>query len=171
MAKVELLTSTKRRVVMKRKTFFISILVFAVTSYSLAVGTPDFSGTWILDTEKSDLGFRAGNASMQKVTLVIKQTATTLSVERKLANQDETAVFKLDGTESINKAPSGKDIKSTSSWVGSTLVTKSTMEMGNMTAQTTDVRSVSSDGKVMTIQVTRQTPQGEGKQTLVYNKQ
>jgi hypothetical protein len=158
---------------MKRQAFFIALLILAITNFSFAIGTPDFSGTWVLDPEKSDMGLPAGAGKMpmQKVTLVIKQTGTTLSVERKTANQAGTAIFKLDGTESTNKAPNGNDIKSTSTWVGSTLVSKSTMVMDEMTAQTTDVRSLSADGKVMTIQVTRQTPRGEIKQTLIYNRQ
>jgi hypothetical protein len=158
---------------MKRKILFIAFLILAITNFSLASGTPNFSGTWVLDPEKSDMGFPAGAGKMpmQKITLVITQTGTTLSVERKTANQAGTAILKLDGTESTNKAPDGKDIKSTSAWVDSSLVTKSTMVMDEMTAQTTDVRSLSADGKVMTIQVTRQTPRGEIKQTLIYNKQ
>jgi hypothetical protein len=172
-SQVDALLLSKRRVFMKRKVFFIALLVLAITHYAFALGTPDFSGTWVLDNEKSDLGMPAGAGKlpMQTITLVIKQTGTTLSIERKTANQDETAIFKLDGTESINKAPNGKDIKSTSAWVGSTLVTKSTMLMDQMTVPMTDVRSLSADGKVMTVQVTRQTPHGEMKQTLIYNKQ
>ena len=159
---------------MKRKVFVMALLILTITHYAFALGTIDFSGTWVLDPEKSDIGFQragAGNLPMQTITLVIKQTGTTLSIERKTANQVESAVLKLDGTESTNKAPSGKDIRSTSEWIGSTLVTKSTMLMGEMSVQMTDVRSLSADGKVMTIQVTRQTPHGETKQTLIYNKQ
>lgn len=35
----------------------------------------------------------------------------------------------------------------------------------------TDVRSLDASGQVMTLEVTRQTPRGEVKQTLIYNKQ
>ncbi|SPF42622.1 exported hypothetical protein [Syntrophobacter sp. SbD1] len=159
---------------MKRKVIFIALLILAITNFSFALGTPDFSGTWVLNPEKSDTGLErpgAGKLPTQTITLVIKQTGTTLSVERKTSDEAATVIFKLDGTESTNKAPNGKDIKSTSTWVGSTLVTKSTMVMDEMTEQVTVVRSLSADGKVMTIQVTRQTPRGEIKQTLIYNKQ
>jgi hypothetical protein len=108
---------------------------------------------------------------MRTITLVVKQTKTTLSIERKTGNQVETAILKLDGTESINKAPNDKDVRSTSSWVGSTLVTKSTMDMDGMTVKMTEVRSLSADGKVMTIDVSRSTAHGETKQKLLYNKQ
>jgi hypothetical protein len=151
----------------------MAILICATTHYAFSA-EPDFTGTWVLDTEKSTMGSGrsgAGKLPMQKVTVVIKQTGTTLSIERKTADRTETAVFKLDGTETVNKLPSGNDIKSTSDWVGSTLVTKSTMVLEGTTVQATDVRSLSPDGKVMTIQVTSQTPNGEAKSTVVYNKQ
>ena len=158
---------------MKGKVFFMALLALAIAHFSFASGTPDFSGTWVLDNEKSDMGMPAGAGKlpMQTVTLVIKQTAATLSIDRKTANQVETAVLKLDGTESLNKAPNGKDVKSNSVWSGSTLVTKSTMLIDETQVQMSDIRSLSADGKVMTVQITRQTPRGEIKQTLIYNKQ
>jgi len=157
---------------MKRMAFVTVLLALAIAQYTFALGTPDFSGTWVLDTAKSGIGAARGSSdrpSMGTVTIVMKQTKTTLSIDRKTGNRVETAVHKLDGTESINKLPSGKDVKSTSAWVGSTLVTKSLMY--GMTVPTTMVHSLSADGKVMTIEVTTHTPNGENKRKLIYNKQ
>jgi hypothetical protein len=159
---------------MKRLLVFSLFLALFISGVAVAQPKPDFSGTWVLDPAKSDMGMaRTGAAApaARTVTLVIKQTAAQLSVERHVGDRAETAVFKLDGSESVNKAPSGSDIKSTTKWVGTTLVTKSMMMVGEANVESNDVRSLSADGKVMTIDVTRQTPRGEVKQKLLYNKQ
>ncbi len=157
---------------MKRITFVTALLAITIAQYTFALGTPDFSGTWVLDSA-SDMDARAGagNLAKSRVEIVIKQTRTTFSVDRKAGDRIETAVHKLDGTESINKLPSGKEKKSRSAWVGSTLVTKSTTDMGKTTVPSTEVFSLSPDGKVMTIEVTMQTPNREIKRKLTYNKQ
>lgn len=147
---------------MKRIALIAVLLALSFGQATSALGAPDFSGTWVMDTAKSGIGRASGAAT---VTLVIKQTRTELTIDRKAGNQVGTAVHKLDGTESINKTPSGKDVKSTSAWVGSTLVIKSFMD--GQKEPSTFVYSLSADGKVMTIETTS----GEKKQKLIYNKQ
>ena len=140
----------------------------------LAFGATDFSGTWTLDPARSDLGAGAGaaKAPQQKVTIVLKQAAGTLAVERKAGQGTETAIYKLDGSTSVNKAPGGNEIRSNTTWVGDTLVTKSSMTLeGGATTQMSDVRSLADGGRTLVIEVTRQTPRGEVKQRLVYARQ
>jgi hypothetical protein len=158
---------------MKHRAVFIIFITLAFFGSVFAQGKPDFSGTWTLDMAKSDMGQGrpSAQAATRTVTVVIKQTSAVLAIERKAGERVETATLKLDGSESINKSPSGQDIKSTSRWVGSTLVTKSMMAMGEGTAEMSDVRSLSADGKVMTIDMTRKTPRGDVKQKLIYNRQ
>ena len=147
-------------------------LTILCAGLALAQGKPNFSGTWVLDPTKSEgPGLAAAAQTGRTVTIVLKQTATELSVERQVRNQPEVAVFKLDGSESINKTPSGADIKSRTTWVGSTLVTKQSLSMGEANSSSTDVRSLSADGKVMTVEVTRTANGRDTKQKLVYNKQ
>jgi hypothetical protein len=150
-----------------------AVLLALALASPIAFGATDFSGTWTLDPARSDLGAgaAAAKAPMQKVTLVIKQAGNTLAVERKAGERTETATYKLDGSTSVNKAPGGADIKSNTTWVGNTLATKSSMAMEGMTAQMSDVRSLADGGKTMVIEVTRQTPRGEVKQRLVYDRQ
>jgi hypothetical protein len=156
---------------MKRATVFIIFIALALSGSAFAQGKPDFSGTWTLDMAKSDMGQGRPSAGTRKVILVIKQTPAVLTIERKVSERSETATLKLDGSESINKSPSGQDIKSTSRWVGATLITKSIMTTGNGTAEMSDARSLSADGKVMTLDVTRKTDRGDVKQKLIYNKE
>ncbi len=158
---------------MKRAAILMIFITLAFSGSAFALGKPDFSGTWNLDTTKSDMGqARSASTSKQKVTLIIKQTSSVLTTTRKVGDRSETATDKLDGSESINKSPSGHDIKNTSQWVGSTLVTKSVMSMEAGTAESTFMRSLSADGKVMAIDTTMKTPNGSVKKMkLIYNKQ
>jgi hypothetical protein len=165
---------------MKRALVFTLVMAVAITTLVFAQGRPDFSGTWVLDASKSDVG-RGSPAGrqmpMRTVTLVLKQTSDTLTIQRTVGEQKETALYKLDGSVSTNKLPSGNESQSTAKWVGATLAIKTTAEISDpesgakIKADMTDVRSLSADGQVMTVLVTRQTPRGEVKQTLVYNKQ
>ena len=158
---------------MKRATVFIIFITLVLSGLAFALGKPDFSGTWTLDTAKSDMGQgRPGAMAKAKVTIVIKQTSATLATTRTVGGRSDTAIEKLDGSESINKSPSGQDIKSTNRWEGSTLITKSVMSpKGGPLAESTFVRSLSADGRVMTIDTTMKTLNGVKKQKLVYNKQ
>ena len=163
---------------MIHKTALLAVAVaLAAAGVSLAQDKPDFSGTWVLNMEKSNLG--AGRPVTvpggRTVTLVVKQTAAEMSIERQTGTQKDTAVYKLDGSECTNKLPGGSEVKSTTTWSGATLATKSkaiiNAPTGPITSEISDVRSLSADGQVMTIDATRQTAQGEVKQKLVYDKQ
>jgi hypothetical protein len=160
---------------MKRSFVFVILVTLVLSVSALAQGKPDFSGTWTLDTAKSDMGqARSGTsgASMQKVTLIIQQTPSLFSTTRKVGERSETATEKLDGSESVNKSPSGHDIKSTSKWVGSTLVTNSTMLTEAGKTESTFIRSLSADGRVLTIDTTIKAPNSNVEKTkLLYNKQ
>lgn len=160
---------------MKRILICSLVMVLAISGFVYAQPKPDFSGTWVLDTAKSDLG--ANNPSskqnptqnqMRKVKLIVKQTANELIIERP---SGDTASYKLDGSESINNLPNGSQGKTIMSWASDTLVAKTTVNVGGKNVTITDVRSLDANGQVMTVRVTRQTPKGEMNQTLIYNKQ
>jgi hypothetical protein len=163
---------------MKRALVLSFVMVVAITTIVFAQGKPDFSGTWVFDAAKSDLGRMSSSAKqmpMRTVALVLKQTSDVLTIQRTTGGQKETAVYKLDGSETTNKLPSGNETRSTVKWVGATLVSRTTAKMddsqGGGNVEMTDVRSLSANGQVMTVVVTRLTPRGEVKQMLVYNKQ
>jgi polyisoprenoid-binding protein YceI len=159
---------------MKRTLLLAFVAAFVTAGLVLAQAKPDFSGAWTLDPSKSEMGRMGGGpggGGMGEMTVVIKQTASELSIERKMGETVSTTVYKLDGTESVNKGPRGGEVKSTAKWDGANLVIKSTQEgpQGG-TMESTEVRGLSADGKVMTVDVTRQTPKGEMKQKMVFNK-
>ncbi len=154
---------------MKRTALAVILLAFALSGTTFAQGKPDLSGTWALDPAKSDLG--GGRRPPASVTIVLRQTPETLSIERNLGTRTETAVLKLDGSESVNKLPSGAEKKSRAKWTGSTLTSDAEANVQGSAVKTHEVWSLSADGKVMTLDVTLQSATGEKKQKLVYYKQ
>jgi hypothetical protein len=117
---------------------------------------PDFSGTWTLNTEKSDpppqgRGGRGGAAGPQTV----KQDPAALTVQSEGRGGPVTMTYKLDGSESVNQVQGRggmSEAKSKAHWDGSKLVIETTREVGGNTVTTTETRSLSADGKEMTIE-------------------
>jgi hypothetical protein len=105
--------------------------------------------------------------------LVIKQTETTLTIEREMGGQTATLTYKLDGTESVNPGMRGGEVKSKTRRDGDKLVTESSQTMntpnGEMSIQSKEVRSMAADG-TMLVEMTRTTPRGTQTSKLVFRK-
>jgi hypothetical protein len=154
---------------MKRLLLFVLAIAMVCAGSISADAAPDFSGTWVLDADKSDLGVSDPAAKAQmKVVLIIKQTSTRLSIER---STGEVAVYNLDGSESVNILPDGGQSKTNMNWSGDALVATTISNSIGMYVKQTDVRSLSADGLEMVMKVTLQIPSGERDQTLVFTKQ
>ena len=166
---------------MKHVLVWCVAVALAAPVMARAQGKADLSGTWTLDEAKSDPapagrgggggggGGRGGGGTASK--LVIKQTAGDLTVERTLPNGAETAVFKLDGSESVNKMGMG-EAKSKASWDGANLVitTQQSLQTPNGTFDITSKDVYSVQGGVLTVTTTRTTGRGDTTRKLVYNK-
>jgi hypothetical protein len=138
----------------------------------------DFSGTWKLNVEKSDPmqgGGGGGGGGGMAAPITITQSGGKLVIESKRGEQTVTSTYNLDGSESVNPGMRGGETKSKATWDGNNLVISSessfTGPNGAMTVTSKDVRSLSSDGKTMTVVSTRQTPNGETTTKRVYDKQ
>ena len=166
---------------MTRKAVWTAAVVLAITSAVFAQKKPDFSGTWTLDRDKSEMpqmggggGRPGGGGQMGDVIVTIKQTADTLTIEQKMGEMGtRTMNYKLDGSESVNPGMRGGEAKSTTKWDGDKLVTDTTQTMtgpnGEMTMKSKDVRSLDPDG-TMHVEVTRETPRGTSTSKLVFKK-
>jgi hypothetical protein len=163
---------------MKRVLTLCVAAVLALPVVTMAQGKADLSGTWTFDEAKSDPapagrggggGGRGGFGPATK--LVIKQTAGELTVESTNANGTNTAVYKLDGSESVNKMGMG-EAKSKAAWEGGNLVVTGQQQLqtpnGTFDITTKDVYSL--QGGVLTITQTRTTGRGDNTRKLVYNK-
>jgi hypothetical protein len=123
-----------------------------------AQGVTDFSGTWKMDPTRSESAHQA--VPIGPVTLVIKQTASDVSIETRRAATDkgeihsETLTYKLDGSESTAAGTDGTPIKSQAHWEGTTLVTGTTRNIDGSTITTRYVHSLDLKGNELTIHKT-----------------
>ena len=149
---------------------------------------PDFSGTWQLDRDASVLPqrpegggrgvgrfFRRGERAVRgpAETLVITQTADALFVEQRREDDPDVLRYRLDGSSSTNPMPRG-ELTTTSRWDGAAIVTEGTQEipglLRDISIRLTERRSISADGRTMTVESLRTTGRGEFALTLVYRK-
>jgi len=181
-----------------RKIFFLAVIVCAtaVAGFSQAKPT-DFSGAWVLDVAKSQLGERARIEAMTmtvaqtdkelKVTTEIKRPAPPTDAPqggpggrgmgRGFGGGDGTINYSLDGKETVVEidGPNGKmPVKYKGSIEGgkANLSTSRsfTGPMGEITSITKDTWSLSADGKTLTVAREQTSPRGTNASTMVFVK-
>jgi len=142
-------------------------------------GKANFAGDWTLNAEKSTQPQGGGGMRMGGGNFVATQEANLLTVVRTRTGQDgqpttTTMKYTLDGKESLNTSPRG-DSKSVATWSADgkslTIETSRTMDMNGQstTMKSTEVW-VLTDAKTLTVNSTRQSPNGEVKSNMVYEK-
>lgn len=162
----------------------LALLVLALGG-ALGYAAVDFSGTWLLDPEKSDQmqtargGGPAGRGGGAAATIVIEQTDNGITIKRVMTFQgNERTVeqkFTLDGKECTNPAAMGRgEYVASATWKDDTLVFEGTMKMstqrGDMEIPMKEEYSLSADGKVLTVVTTRSGRQGQQSTKQVFNK-
>ena len=94
--------------------------------------------------------------------MTLKQTNEALIVTDE--TRSRMSRYPLDGREIGNPGPGDSTIRSRASWEGAALVIESTLSVagpqGDMTLSTREVRSLSPDGRTMTLVATGQMPFG-----------
>ena len=160
---------------MKRALSIVGAIVLLVMTGAAQSAVPNFSGTWSLDTAKSDFGPIPGPES---IVMVIdhKEPALKVTVTQKGPQGETTndSTYTTDGKDNMNKmrSPAGdQDVKSTTKWNGKILATTRTIEAQGMSIGIDDAWELSADGKVMTINRYLKTPQGDFSTKIVLNKQ
>jgi hypothetical protein len=159
---------------MKRLLFAATMAAVILPFAAHAQGKPDFSGTWTLDTAKSDPAPQGrGGGGGGAATLTIKQTGTELAIQSEGRQGPQTMTYKLDGSESKNEQMGrggAQTLVSKAKWEGSSLVIDTTREIQGMSITTHEVRKLDNGGKEMQVESTTQTPNGEQKRKVVYTK-
>jgi len=138
-----------------------------------AQSKPDFTGTWTLDPAKSDPFGQGRNGAVGASTLTIKQIGDDMLIVTDGRQGQQMLTYKLDGSENMNQLPGRGGtaaIKSKAKWDGSTLVIESTRELQGAAIMTKEVRKLDTAGRVMQVETTTQTPQGEQKRMATYMK-
>lgn len=136
---------------MNRRLAVAALSMLAFVNVGAEQARPDFSGRWELDAARSE-GLREDER--QGTTLVITQTPARLTIERTLfGGQTRIVVYTFDGSDSVSQA-GDVEIKARSRWEGDRLVTEGTQRASSLEAQFTERRSLSADGRTMTVEST-----------------
>lgn len=165
---------------------FTVILAFIMPVMANAqAGKTNFSGSWSLNTSKSDFGQGQGQGQGQRMgggmgsNFVAKQEANLLTLESTRTNQNGetvtiTSKYTLDGKECTNTTGRGVS-KSTATWSSDgkalTIVTTRTFDMNGESRTMTSTQVLTlGDANTLTVVQTTTTPNGERKTTMVYDK-
>lgn len=161
---------------MKRITLgFVLFALIAVVAYA---ASPDFSGKWVINKEKSN--FRFGpDGPTPDVTMTIEQAADSIKVKTHMSTErgdfDRDYTLTPDGQTREMPWFMNRPAKVTAKWDGTALVLDSVQEMqgGQMegTMKTTERWELSADGKTLTIASKMQGPMGEFDSKRVMEKQ
>jgi hypothetical protein len=159
-----------------------ALLAFLLALTAVVVSPPELhgqmnqslAGTWALNQEAAGGGGRGGRGGIPGVPLatqmIVKVSPTEVIVETNTgsAQSMQTAVYRIDGTETTVPGPLGWTVKAKAAWKDSTLVVNTVRSLegpnGPLGAEIVDVYSVSGD--VLTLERT----QGRNRQKLVYNR-
>ena len=134
---------------------FLCVMVAA----AFATQHSDFSGSWQFSPEKSK---NVGMMSQMMMIQSIKQSETTLDVAMHSTFQgkddDSKTHYDLTGKPATNESPMGGPAETVTKWQADKLVTTWTSESavaGGPKVVRTEMRSLSSDGKTMTVESVR----------------
>jgi hypothetical protein len=152
-------------------TRWASTIAFASLALTLSAQAPtNFSGTWVLNTARSQ---NLGPMSAMQDTATVVQTADRLNIADKVRMMDRDSTreqhFDLTGKTTTNAGPMGDPNETVAKWVTGKLVVTWTGQgaVAGTTVVRTETRSLSPDGKTMTVESVR----GSGAPVvMVYDK-
>ncbi len=143
----------------------------AASVVAMAAEAPDWSGTWKLDTSKSDFGQFPGPDAQTDVW-THKDPKINIKSAVKGGPQGDRNVelnYTTDGSESTNKM-GPMDVKTKAKWEGKKLVMHSTADMQGNAITIDATYEVSEDGKTMTVTRNIDSPMGAMTQKMLYTK-
>jgi hypothetical protein len=173
---------------MRRLTTLAAAVAFicSVTTGAFAQGKPDFSGKWTLDPASAPApapaaggggggrgGGRGGGGAGFGPEFTAKQDANTLTISRTQNDQEVTATYKLDGSESKNTVAGrggAQEQVSKAMWMGNRLMITTTLNFGGNNVEQT--RTLSMEGGILVVEQSQPGRDGGAPQTqkLVYKK-
>ena len=163
--------------VMRSIALFLTVTMFTLVSTGAFAGNADFSGDWKLNESKSNLG----QFNRAAKTMKIQGNVESIAIQRVSTNRageavttDEKLTFDDKETESTVFGNSKKKSKAKWSDDGKKLTVKSVIVFDRngekMEIKTTEVWTLSDDGKTLTIESTSESPQGSNTTKMVYDK-
>ena len=165
------------------KTFLLTMAVVLLPAMSF--GEPNFSGTWVRDSAKSDIvpntmywltrGVDAGGGRGRNTQLVVEIQQTAGRIEITDPARPPRTLW-LDGKP--HRVPTDTGLQTstvTAKVLGETLTVSTTQPFGGMPGNSmlsvTETWSVSPDGKVLTVKTERELPALRQTFTEIFNRQ
>lgn len=147
------------------------LLAIAICGSVMAAGTLPLTGTWIFKADKSK---GVGMMSAVAITAVITQTGSLIKVQETSVSQGQPqtheSTFDTAGDTKTNISPMGDTARTISHLVDGKLVTTWTGPgaVSGTTNVQTETRSVSADGKTMSVEWSRN---GKPGMVMVFDRQ
>ncbi len=174
----------KKNVMLQFLTLAVLMAFLLLEQNSFAQGgKTNFSGTWAFNESKSDLGegggggFRRGASQMTVTQEGINLTVARVRTSRDGEQTTTTEKYTTDGKESVNTSSTGRGgpTKTVVSWSedGKTLnfaVTRTFERDGQTTEMKSSEAWTLTDAGTLSVVSAFNTPNGEMKTTLVYDK-
>jgi hypothetical protein len=139
---------------MVRAVLIVLLAGVVVTCPARAQSKPDFSGTWTMDEARSESSHYPDFVG--PVIVVITQTPTELTVETKRGGTTSSLVYRIvDAPRAQTATPADAKVGPpfNSYWNGSSLVSE-TVQNVPYTVRNKEVRTLSDDGREMTVETT-----------------
>jgi hypothetical protein len=127
----------------------ITAFTLLIPCFAAPDGNTNFSGIWEMDAARSVSAH--SSSSVPKVTLVINQTATELSIETRQGGKSETIIYKLDGSETEKPAQDNGPFQWRAEWKGAQLATETHRNINRATVTINEVFSLDRKAKEITV--------------------
>ena len=152
---------------------FVYLFTLVIISSSGFGQTVDFSGTWKINKEKSELG---QEFSMAPNEIILEQKENSLIVERHSTFQGEDFTFidklTLDGKECENKGWRDSVKKSTAIWADDNKILKVTSKIPMRDGEEmTIIQEYRMDGDNLSIETSASSSYGDMTELFVFDKQ
>jgi hypothetical protein len=153
------------------KSLMTLVLAVLLNSSVFAAGTSALAGTWIFKADKSK---GVGMMSAVAITAVVTQTGSVLKIHETTVSQGKEQThdntYDTAGDPKTNESPMGDQSSTVSHWENDKLVTTWTAQgaVAGSTVVRTETRSVSPDGKTMTVEWSRD---GKAGMVMVFDRQ
>jgi hypothetical protein len=137
---------------------FTALAGLLLLANALAAGPPNFSGTWVLNPTK---GKNLGMVAAVQETVVIKQSPAQLTIDFTTVFQgnttNRTVTYDLGGKPVRNEGAMREKAETVAKWQDAALVVTWTSQgaVAGSTTVRTETRTLSADGKTMTVSSVR----------------
>ena len=156
---------------MNRRILIVAALAAMASLIAFAADKPNFSGTWKINSAKSDFGPMPAPETFER-TIDHKDPEMKIKTVQSVQGNERTSeiAYTIDGAPHNIKLGMG-EAQVTAQWKGSSMEVSSKREIQGNEIKSIEVWSLSEDGKTLTTESTINAPQGEFKIKLVLDKQ